>query len=264
MGSENSIPQPAYTSENIVVAYQLDWSLTVFWRKPSWTDNWFERLQQAVEPDGIRLLKHRFSDPQISLFLVSTKPDVPPISVPQRVKGRLQYLLRDNVQQPFQRNYDLRSIGSTTREKLENYLSSQLEHHPEEDRRIHWTLADLQVIRPEIDLSQPRFTSHGRFSSNLHLVIVNEGRWRETCRSNIESVREMLLRSAAKKHHLLKRIAILPHHIHLMFGVNVHETPLSIALSYMNNVAFVYQMHPVLKHSCFIGTFGEYDLGAIQ
>ncbi|MDB5344882.1 MAG: hypothetical protein JWP89_3259 [Schlesneria sp.] len=264
MSSESSIPQPIYSSENIKVAYQLDWSLTVFWRNPSWTDDWFKPLQQAVEQDGIRLLKHRFSTPEISLFLVSTKPDVPPISVPQRVKGRLQYLLRDDVQQPFQRNYDLQSIGSTTREKLENYLGSQLEHHPEPDRRIHWTLADLQVVRPDLDLSRPRFTTHGRFSSNVHLVMVNEGRWRETCRSNVESVREMLIRSATKRQHLLKQIAILPDHIHLIFGTNVDETPLSIALSYMNNVAFVYQMQPVLKHSCFIGTFGDYDLGAIH
>lgn len=264
MSSDSAIPEPIYTPENIRVAYQLDWSLSVFWRNPPWTDDWFGPLQQAVEPDGIRLLKHRFSNPQISLFLVSTKPDVPPLSIPQRVKGRLQYLLRDDVQKPFQRNYDLRSIGSTTREKLESYLGSQLEHHPEADRRIHWMLADLQVTRPDLDLAKPMFTSRGRFSLNLHLVIVNKGRWRESCRSKIESVREMLIRSAGKKQHLLKRIAILPDHIHLMFGFSVHEAPLTVALSYMNNVAFVYQMQPVLKHSCFIGTFGEYDLGAIQ
>lgn len=264
MADGSPSPEAIYTPENINVAYQLDWSLTIFWRKAQWADDWFEPLQQAVERDGIRLLRHRFSDAQISLFLVSTKPDLAPASIPRRVKGRLQHLLRQTVQHPFQRNYDLQSVGSTTREKLENYLGSQLEHHPEMDRKFHWALEDLQVIRPDIDLSQPRFTAHGRFSSNLHLVIVNDWRWRETCHSSLASVREMLIRSATKKQHLLKRIAILSDHVHLMFGFGVNEAPESVALSYMNNVAYVYGLQPVLKPSCFIGTFGEYDLGAIK
>ncbi|MCX7420828.1 MAG: hypothetical protein NT013_14975 [Planctomycetia bacterium] len=257
-------PQAVYARENIQVAYQLDWSLTIFWRKPLWTDDWFEELQQATEPDGSRLLKHRFSGPGISLFLVSTKPEVVPFNIPRRVKGRLQHLLRDRVKKPFQRNYDLQSIGSTTREKLEGYLGSQLEHHPEEDRTIRWMLSDMQVIRPDVALSQPRFTSHGRFWSNLHLVMVNDWRWRETCQKNIEAVRAMLIRVADKKKHLLSRIAILPDHVHLLLGTNLDVSPLSIGLSYMNNVAFVYDMQPVLKPGCFLGTFGEYDLGAIQ
>ncbi len=122
----------------------------------------------------------------------------------------------------------------------------------------------MQVIRPDVDLSQPRFTSHGRFWSNLHLVMVNDWRWRETCRENIERVRAMLIRAAEKKQQLLSRIAILPDHVHLLLGTNLEESPLSIGLSYMNNVAFVYGMQPVLKPGCFIGTFGEYDLGAIH
>ena len=262
--AETAKPQAVYSGENIEVAYQLDWSLTIFWRKPLWTDDWFESLHAAMEPDGIRLLKHRFSEPHISLFLVSTKPDVLPINIPRRVKGRLQHLVRDRVKKPFQRNYDLRSVGSTTREKLEGYLGSQLEHHPEEDRKVYWMLADMQVIRPDVDLSQPRFTSHGRFWSNLHVVMVNDWRWRETNAQNIERVRAMLIRAAEKKQHLLSRIAILPDHVHLLLGTNLEESPLSVGLSYMNNVAFVYDMQPILKPGCFIGTFGEYDLGAIQ
>jgi REP element-mobilizing transposase RayT len=261
MDSDSQNPRAVYSPENIAVAYQLDWSLTIFWRTPVWTDDWFGPLQQATEPDGVRLLRHRFTEPQISVFLISTNPHVVPKNIPQRVKGRLQHLLREHVKRPFQRNFDLHSIGSTAREKLEHYLEGQLEHHPGEDR---WTLADLQVVRPDVDLSQPRFTAHGRFWSNLHLVIVNDRRWRETCRDKITRVREMLIRAANKNQHLLDRIAILSDHIHLMIGTGVHESPISIALSYMNNVAFVYQMQPVLQHSCFIGTFGEYDLGAIR
>ena len=139
MAAESAKPLAVYSGENIEVAYQLDWSLTIFWREPLWTDDWFELLQQALEPDGIRLLKHRFSQPHISLFLVSTKPDVLPINIPRRVKGRLQHLVRDRVQQPFQRNYDLRSIGSTTREKLEGPVRCTHVIHPKtEMHTVHF------------------------------------------------------------------------------------------------------------------------------
>lgn len=264
MGDETPSRQPVYSPENIHVAYQLDWSLTIFWRQPPWTDDWFEGLQRNLEPDGIRLLKHRFSEPHISLFLVSTQPKVVPVEIPRRVKGRLQNLIRDRVQQPFQRNYDLRSVGSGTREKLEGYLGSQLEQHPEEDRKIRWMLTDMQVIRPDVDLAQPRFTSHGRFWANVHLVMVNDWRWRETCQEHLLRVRAMLIRAAEKKQHLLSRIAILPDHVHLLLGTSLQESPLSLGLSYMNNVAFVYGMQPILKAGCFLGTFGDYDLGAIE
>jgi REP element-mobilizing transposase RayT len=264
MAAEIPNARPIYTSENIEVAFQLDWSLTIFWRESLWTDDWFESLRRVLESDGIRLLKHRFPEPQISLFLVSTKPDVVPFDIPRRVKGRLQHLLRDRIKKPFQRNYDLRSVGSTTREKLEGYLGSQLEHHPERDRNLRWMLSDMQVIRPDTDLAQPRFTAHGRFWSNLHLVIVNDRRCRETCQKHIGLVRKMMIQAAEKKQHLLSRIAILPDHVHLLLGTHLEESPLSIGLSYMNNIAYVYKMQPVLKAGCFLGGFGEYDLGAIE
>ena len=36
------------------------------------------------------------------------------------------------------------------------------------------------------------------------------------------------------------------------------------SLSYMNNIAFVRGMEPVFTHSCYVATFGEYDLGAVR
>lgn len=35
MGAEAFRPQAIYSSRNVKVAYQLDWSLTLFWRTPS-------------------------------------------------------------------------------------------------------------------------------------------------------------------------------------------------------------------------------------
>ena len=111
--------EPIYTPQNCQPAYQLDWSYSVFWRTAPRESSWFFKLQEACEPDGIRVLEHAFTPPHTSQFLISSKPEVAPLLIAQRVKGRLQYLIRDQMVQAFRRNYSLRSIGSTRREKLE-------------------------------------------------------------------------------------------------------------------------------------------------
>ena len=76
------------------------------------------------------------------------------------MKGRWQSLVRDRWPKAFPRHDDLRSVGSTSREKVEAYVASQLEHHLPDDDRLRAALADLQVIRPDVDLSRPRFAAH--------------------------------------------------------------------------------------------------------
>jgi hypothetical protein len=70
-------------------------------------------------------------------------------------------------------------------------------------------------------------------------------------------------KTSNSKKHLLSRLALLPDHIHSVLGIATDESPVEVALSYMNNIAFVYEMRDILIKSCFIGTFGVYDLGAI-
>ncbi len=85
---------PLYTAANCVFSFPLSWSLTVFWRQPIGQEDWFHSLALALEPDGIRLIGHRFATPATSQFLITTKPDVPPWRIVQRVKGRLQHVVR--------------------------------------------------------------------------------------------------------------------------------------------------------------------------
>ena len=122
-------PVPSYTTENCRFAFQLLWSFNLFWRAAPIADDWLGPLRQALEADGIRILQHRLPQFQLSQFLLSTLPTVPPRLIAQGVKGRLQFLIRSHDQHAFRRNYSLRSIGSTTREKLEGYVAGQLEHH---------------------------------------------------------------------------------------------------------------------------------------
>jgi REP element-mobilizing transposase RayT len=69
---------------------------------------------------------------------------------------------------------------------------------------------------------------------------------------------------AASKHgHRLSRAAILPDHIHLTLGCEVSESPEDVVLGYLNNCAYVQDMKPIYKFGYYVGTFGEYDRGAV-
>ena len=141
-------------------------------RDPEPDEGWLEELGTATEFDGIRILSHEFTSPGVSQFLVSTRPDVSPILVVQRVKGRLQYLVKHRKPKPFRRNYAIRSIGAVTRDTIESYVANQLEHHPMADPQVQARLMQYQIENHDINLAEMQKTSHGVYWYNLHLVIV--------------------------------------------------------------------------------------------
>ena len=51
-------PQPIYTSANCQPAYQLNWSLALFWRTPVAGADWLTELTEVTEKDGVRILKY--------------------------------------------------------------------------------------------------------------------------------------------------------------------------------------------------------------
>ncbi|MBC7853195.1 MAG: transposase [Pirellulaceae bacterium] len=221
-------------------------------------------MKRATEKDHIRILNHSFEPPHVSKFLVSTLPAVAPELIPHRIKGRLQHLLQREMPNAFRRNYSLRSIGSTKRDKVEAYLASQLEHHPMADERVQKRLAEYQICEPQVDLSHERQTSHAIYWYNLHLVFVMRDRDMRLDHGELSALREMIRGAARAKGHLLSRAAILPDHVHLTLGCNLEESPEVVALSFMNNICFALGMKPVFQYSYWVGTFGEYDLGAVK
>ncbi len=89
------MPDPIYTPENVHLAYELRWSVAIFWTQAALdSDTWLASLQAVTEPDGVRILEHRFTSDNVSQFLVSTKPQVAPSACLRSIKGRLQYLVR--------------------------------------------------------------------------------------------------------------------------------------------------------------------------
>ncbi len=180
-----------------------------------------------------------------------------------RVKGRLQYLIRSFLPKTFQRNYALRSFGSATRQAIEGYVTSQLEHHPIANERVQALFGRFQIVHPEVDLSQPRATSHGIYWYNLHVVLVHRGRWAEFREEVLEHVRQMIEKVCRAKGYSLSRAGVVPDHIHLTLGCPLEVAPADVALAFLNNLAYVYGMKAVFQNGAYLGTFGEYHRGAV-
>lgn len=198
-------------------------------------DDWLDDLRKTTEQDGIRILGHRFAEPGTSQFAISTKPYVSPRSVVQRVKGRLQSLVRDQLPKPWKRNFAIRSVGRVTREDVERYVGSQLDHHRMADSNVQSRLEQCQKSRPEVDLLQPQRTSKRLFWYNLHVVLVHRERLTETQERILSSVRSMVLRACDAKGYLLSRGAILSDHVHLALGCPFDAAPADVAIGFLNN-----------------------------
>jgi REP element-mobilizing transposase RayT len=259
------MPDPIYTADNVSLAYELRWSVAVFWKQaaPAHT-SWLAPLQDATEPDGVRILEHQFTKENVSHFLISTKPQVAPAQCLRSVKGRLQHLVRAALPRAFRRNYSIRSLGSANQQAIEAYVATQMQHHPMADPRIETMLAPYQYADDRIDLGRPRRSSHGEFIYNLHLVAVHEQRFAEV---NVDCWRrtvDMLQAAANNKNHLLTRVGLLVDHVHWTIGCGIEESPLALGLSYLNNLAYAHGMRPFYQYGFYVGTFGPYDMNAVR
>lgn len=257
-------PSPIYTRDNCRFVGPLQWGLTVFWRTPPGRDDWVGELSTALAPDGIRLLGHRFESPAVSQFAISTQPQVAPLLIVQRVKGRLQYLVRGQWPKPFRGNYALRSFGKVTREVVEKYVAGQVDHHPLADPRVDERLRRHQIVNQDVDLSQPQKTTQGLFWHNLHVVLVHRERWMDLRDEVLRGVRDMIVGASRSKGYLLSRAGILPDHVHLTLACPFDAAPADVAMGFLNNLAYVHGMKPMFQYGAYVGTFGEYDNGAVK
>jgi REP element-mobilizing transposase RayT len=132
------------------------------------------------------------------------------------------------------------------------------------DPRVQARFRDYQFCFPNVDVTAEQFSSHGRYRYCLHLVLVHESRWREIREDQLAITRDMFFKAPCQKRHSISRLALLPDHLHAALGCGFEESPEDVALGYMNNLAFAHGMQPVFCASYYVGTFGEYDIGAIR
>ena len=148
---------PMYTDANCKAAYELDWSVAVFWTSEPPSDaTWLAALRDATESDGVRVLEHRAPSACVSQFLLSTRPEIAPPAIARSIKGRLQYLVRRKLPNAFHRNYGLRSLGNTRSEVVDGYIRKQTTHHRMADSRVQARFETLHIEGDYGALTAPR------------------------------------------------------------------------------------------------------------
>jgi REP element-mobilizing transposase RayT len=258
-------PVPIYSAENCSAAYQLNWAVSLFGNLPlPRFEAWAESVCLLLETDGVRILRHRAPSPKVWEFFISTKPDVSPARLLQVLKGRAQHAMRADVPKAFRRNYRLESVGSAKRDVIERYVAGQIERHPMADQRAVARLTETQITRSDIDLSELRYSAHGQFRYNLHVVLEHEDGWSMTGEEFLRRTRTTIHGVCAKKGFRLSQAGIVADHLHLAIGCEIESSPLEVALSFLNNLAYSHGQRPIYKHGFYVGTFGNFDLGALR
>lgn len=258
-------PAPIYSNLNCKPAYQLNWSISLFGRAslpgPS---AWSDALRVVLESDGIHVLETTSRGSQVFQFFVSTQPSTAPTDILRLLKGRLQYLIRDQCPSAFRRNYRLESVGSARADVVEKYLAGQLRRQGMADPRAQARLVTFQIDNHAVDLSSIRYSSHGQFIYNLHVVLVHADRGIRADEQSLRQTRDMVLKVVGKNALTISWGAILGDHLHLTLGCDLKQSPEEIALSLLNNIAFAHGMVPWFEFGYYVGTFGPYDRGAIR
>ena len=257
-----------YDGRNVEPAYQLRYGWTSWpspgQQFPAQLPHLLPQLAVAWEADGLRLLEHCCTPGQVQLTF-STKPDLPPVFVAARAKGRLQYMLRQSGQQvPFSRNLALRSIGDVRREQVERYVRSQVASAPWAGTEFARRMEEFTVVNPRVDLCRPTETERGRYWYNLHLVLVCEERHQTGDVRRLAKIRDQALRIAEHKGHCVACLSVMPDHLHVGLRGNVTHSPNEIALALQNNLAYALGQVRVWQPTYYAGTFSEYDMGAVR
>ena len=257
-------PTPLYSSAELHAAFELRYGWTGWPSGGEFPSALNDDLVRHIDPlwqtDGLRLLESRISFDQVQLT-VSATPQLTPIFVAARLKGRLQHALRQvGAPVDFSRKVALRSIGHNRRVQVEAYIRDQTTKEPLADERFR----EFTVENKGVDLSKPTPTNSGRYWYNLHLVLVAEGRHRFVHLEPLTTIRDTCLGVAARKEHEISVLSVMPDHVHMAMRGDLDQSPEQIALSYLNNLAYSLGQTKVWQSGYYAGTFSEYDMGAVR
>ena len=223
-----------------------------------------DQLKQLGEADGMRLLEQHFRGEMIQ-FTFSVKPQVSPVFFATRVKGRLQHAYRTAGQVPqFSRKVCVRTIGSNHRTEVEKYIKAQVAEESLADPSFKAFLQKFSMSFPSVDLATPSQTLSGRYWYNLHLVLVSQKRHRHNDAAHLTMLRDQSPRIAANKGHRISTLSAMPDHLHMALRGNIEFAPETIALSFMNNLAYALGQKPLWQFGYYVGSFGEYDMNAVR
>jgi len=221
-------------------------------------------LKLSWETDGLRVLETTAA-PDRLLITFSARPDVSPVALATRAKGRLQYAYRtiDAADCKFSRKLAVRTVGDNSTQDVRRYIAQQVPNATDVDAPLRQLLARFTIER-DVDLAAPSETLSGRYWYNLHLVLVTDGRYRVADETGLAILRDQSFRIADKKGYAVASLSVMPDHLHTALRGNIEHSPHDIALSFQNNLAYALGRGKLWQETYYVGTFGEYTMRAVR
>ncbi len=99
---------------------------------------------------------------------------------------------------------------------------------------------------------------------NLHVVLAVQQKQPIRNLEKLRTARDCCPKIARKKGHAISIKSVMPDHLHLALRGNPEQSPEEIALAFQNNLAFALGQNAVWEYNYYVGTFGEYDMGAVR
>jgi len=191
-------------------------------------------------------------------------PQVSPVFLAARAKGRLQHALRlAGLPCDFSRKTAVRSVGNNRIDDVKEYIRGQADKEGCADSGFRAALKRLTVEDPSVDLAAPTESRSGRYWYNLHLVLVVEQRYRIADMGRIEAIRDQALQTAHEQGHAVSVLSLVPDHLHVALRGAIENSPEQVALSFRNDTARAVGA-AVWSYGYYTGTFGSYNMDAIR
>jgi hypothetical protein len=225
--------------------------------------SFFDSLCAAWKSDGLDLQSRTWTSERIQMTF-RTEPQVAPVFLAARAKGRLQHALRQAGNAcGFSRKIAVRALGDNVSGAVEGYLRQQAVRAELVDERYRATLQAAGFEDAAVDLSVPAETNSGRYWNNLHFVAVTAGRFRIGKEDFLDKVRAGVLAWAGETGCRLKAFAPMPDHVHVAARGQPERSPMELAEALwrsLNRAAGCCLM----GENVYAGTFSEYGLGAFM
>jgi REP element-mobilizing transposase RayT len=255
-----------YTGHNVRPAHDIHYSWTG-WSSEEYfpatlPEGMLLHLAGALAKDNLQMESQVWRSDEVHLS-VAAPPDAAPTWISQRVKGRVDHALRQHgVALSFSRKVSLRAFGHNRTTVVDKYVRDQLENVDLADPRYRQTLAAAAVNDPAVDLSAAVSSRHGQYWYGLHVVLVVARRHRIGQREFLAGLRDRGIQAARVRDCGVKRVAIMPDHMHVAVRGAPGLSPLEIALGIQEETAGVAGCR-LWEDNFYVGTFGDYDCGAV-
>jgi len=194
--------------------------------------------------------------------LFEVDPTISAVTFTKRIKGRLDHAFRQlGTPVKFSRKVGFRSLGSNTRNVVNQYVEKQVGKSDYIDPKFKSFLNDFTVVDRSVDLKEFSSVAHGRYCCNVHLVLViDDRRYPIEDRDMFVKVRDTCFKIAVKHDHKIARLAIMPDHIHISLRVDPKVPTKELGICFLNNLAYCMGRHRWWSREFYVGSFSEYSV----